>query len=57
MKGLILIVSFSMMMSVFAGESQTECPMMKELTVRNNPKAQLEKNKIKESNKSKVTAQ
>ncbi len=46
-----------MMMSVYAGESQTECPMMKELTVRNNPKAQLENNKIKESNKSKVTAQ
>ncbi len=57
MKGLILIVSLSMMMSVYAGESQTECPMMKELTVRNNPKAQLENNKIKETNKIKVTAQ
>ena len=57
MKGLIFIFSLSMIMSVYAGESQTECPMMKELTVRNNPKAQLENNKIKESNKSKVTAQ
>jgi hypothetical protein len=57
MKGLIFIFSLSMVITAFAGETQTECPMMKELTVRNNPKAQLENNKIKESNKSKVTAQ
>jgi len=57
MKGLIFIFSLSMVITAFAEETQTECPMMKEQTMRNNPKAHLEKTKIKESNKSKVTAQ
>jgi hypothetical protein len=57
MKGLIFIFSLSMVITAFAEETQTECPMMKEHTMRNNPKAQLEKTKIKDSNKSKVTAQ
>ena len=57
MKGLIFIFSLSLVVTAFAGETQTECPMMKEQTMRNNPKAQLEKTKIKEGNKSKVTAQ
>lgn len=57
MKGLIFILSLTFLMTAFAEESQTECPMMKDHTVRNNPKALLENTKIKESKKSKVTAQ
>lgn len=57
MKVLIIIFSLSIVTTAFAGETQTECPMMKEQTVRNNPKAHLENHKIKEIHKSKVTAQ
>lgn len=57
MKVLLFIFSLTMIMTAFAEESQTECPMMKDQTVRNNPKAQLENVKIKDNKKSKVTAQ
>jgi len=46
-----------MMMTAFAEESHTECLMMKDQTVRNNPKAQLENVKTKENKKNKVSAQ
>lgn len=57
MKILLFIFSLTMMMTAFAEESQTECSMMKDQTVRNNPKAQLDNVKIKDNKKSKVTAQ
>jgi hypothetical protein len=57
MKILLFIFSLTMMMTAFAEESQTECSMMKDQTVRNNPKAQLDNVKIKDNKKNKVNAQ
>lgn len=57
MKGLVFILAIIFSFTAFAEESQTECPMMKDQTIRNNPKANMVSNKIKESKKSKVSAQ
>ncbi len=51
------MMTLTMMMTAFAEESHTECLMMKDQTVRNNPKAQLENVKTKENKKNKVSAQ
>jgi hypothetical protein len=57
MKVLLYMMTLTMMMTAFAEESHTECLMMKDQTVRNNPKAQLENVKTKENKKNKVSAQ
>jgi hypothetical protein len=53
----IALVSLSFASLGFAGETTTECPMMKELNVRNNPKANLAAIKSKPRTKSSASAQ
>jgi hypothetical protein len=52
---MILLVASSV---TFAGETTTDCPMMKEMNKRNNPKSSLSSDKLNNSkSKSGVVAQ
>lgn len=53
----IALVSLSFASFGFAAETSTECPMMKELNVRNNPKANLASIKSKPKTKSTASIQ
>ena len=41
---LLIILSLAMTTSALAGETKTECPWMREMNKRNNPKANLSQN-------------
>lgn len=51
MKALIFAVCFCIVSVSFAAETQTECPWMKEQTLRSNPKANMPAVKSKNSKK------
>ncbi|HXH73387.1 MAG TPA: hypothetical protein VNJ08_00365 [Bacteriovoracaceae bacterium] len=50
-----IVLSTFFTVSAFAGETTTECPMMREANERNNPKATLSNVKVK-LNKTKTSA-
>jgi hypothetical protein len=51
MKALIFVVCFCIVSVSFAAETQTECPWMKEQSLRSNPKANLQTIKSRNSKK------
>jgi hypothetical protein len=53
----IALISLSFANFGFAGETSTDCLMMKELNVRNNPKANLAAIKSKPKTKSSASVQ
>lgn len=46
---LIIILALAITTSAFATETKTECPWMREMNKRSNPKANLSTQKIKEN--------